>query len=97
MTASVLKKKKKDKKQKQKKRLEDNITECTGPEFAKSQRAMENREKWRKLVCEVICGAPTTPAVKGYVKVDGEGTDWFIRLIAASAQSEDSHCSYLES
>ena len=34
----------------QRKRLEDNIMECTGLEFAKSQRAVENREKWRKLV-----------------------------------------------
>ena len=34
----------------QKKRWEDNIGEWTGLEFAKSQRAMENREKWRKLV-----------------------------------------------
>ena len=34
----------------QKKRLEDNIREWTGLEFAKSQRAVENREKWRKLV-----------------------------------------------
>ena len=34
----------------QKKRWEDNITEWTGLEFTKSQRAMENREKWRKLV-----------------------------------------------
>ena len=33
------------KKGRQKKRLEDNIRECTGPEFAKSKRAMENREK----------------------------------------------------
>ena len=29
---------------------EDNIREWTGLEFAKSQRAVENREKWRKLV-----------------------------------------------
>ena len=29
---------------------EDNIREWTGLEFAKSQRAMENREKWRELV-----------------------------------------------
>ena len=36
----------------QKKRLEDSIREWTGPEFAKSQRAVENREKWRKLVVE---------------------------------------------
>ena len=26
--------------------------ECTGLEFAKSQRAVENREKWRKLVAK---------------------------------------------
>ena len=34
----------------QRKRWEDNIREWTGLEFAKSQRAVENREKWRKLV-----------------------------------------------
>ena len=34
----------------QMKRWEDNIRELTGLEFAKSQRAVENREKWRKLV-----------------------------------------------
>ena len=32
------------------KRLEDNIKEWTGLEFAKSQRAAENKEKWEKLV-----------------------------------------------
>ena len=31
----------------QRKRWEDNIREWTGLEFAKSQRAMENRGKWR--------------------------------------------------
>ena len=31
-------------------RWEDNIREWTGLEFAKSQRAVENREKWRKLI-----------------------------------------------
>ena len=31
-------------------RWEDNIREWTGLEFAKFQRAVENREKWRKLV-----------------------------------------------
>ena len=36
----------------QRKRLEDNIRECTGLEFAKSQRAVENREEWRKLVAK---------------------------------------------
>ena len=34
----------------QSKRVEDNIREWTGLEFAKSQRAVENRKKWRKLV-----------------------------------------------
>ena len=34
----------------QRKRWEDNIREWTDLEFAKSQRAVENREKWRKLV-----------------------------------------------
>ena len=33
-----------------KKRWEDNIMEWTGLEFAESQRAVENTEKWRKLV-----------------------------------------------
>ena len=34
----------------QRKRWEDNIREWTGLEFAKSKRAVENREKWRKLI-----------------------------------------------
>ena len=34
----------------QKRRWEDNIREWTSMEFAKSQRAVENREKRRKLV-----------------------------------------------
>ena len=34
----------------QRKRWEDNVREWTGLEFSKSQRAVENREKWRKLV-----------------------------------------------
>ena len=36
----------------QKKRWEDNIREWTGLDFAKSQRAVENREKWRTLVAK---------------------------------------------
>ena len=51
----------------QRKRWEDNIREWTGLEFARSQRAVENREKMEETGCEVICSAPTTPAVKGYV------------------------------
>ena len=34
----------------QRKRWEDNIREWTGLEFAKSNRTVENMEKWRKLV-----------------------------------------------
>ena len=34
----------------QKNRWEDNIKAWTGLEFAKSQRAVEDREKWRNLV-----------------------------------------------
>ena len=34
------------------KRWEDNIREWTGLEFAKSLRAVENRQKWRKLVAK---------------------------------------------
>ena len=34
----------------QRKRWEDNIREWTDLQFAKSQKAVENRDKWRKLV-----------------------------------------------
>ena len=36
----------------QRKRWEDNIREWTGLGFAKSQRAVENRGKWRKVVAK---------------------------------------------
>ena len=36
----------------ERKRWEDNIREWTGLEFAKSQRAVENRGKWRKLAAK---------------------------------------------
>ena len=36
----------------QRKRWEDNIREWTGLEFAKSQRTVKNRGKWRKLVAK---------------------------------------------
>ena len=48
----------------QRKRWEDNIRGWKGLEFGKSQRTVENRGKWRKLI-EKSCGAPTTLAVKG--------------------------------
>ena len=49
----------------QKKRLKDKIREWTGLEFGKSQRAVENKGLMEKAGCEIICGAPTTLAVKG--------------------------------
>ena len=48
----------------QRKRWEGNIREWTGLEFAKSKKAVENREKMEET-CEIICGAPTTLLVKG--------------------------------
>ena len=42
------------KRRRPKKSWEDNIREWTGLEFAKFQRAMENREKWRKLVAKYL-------------------------------------------
>ena len=49
----------------QRKRWEDNVRDWTGLEFAKSQRAVENREKMEETGCEIICGASTTLVVKG--------------------------------
>ena len=37
----------------QRKRWEDDIREWTSLEFAKSQRAVENRGEWRKLVVKL--------------------------------------------
>ena len=48
----------------QRKRWKDNIRQWTGLEFGKSQRAVENREKWRKLVAKLSVVPPTTLAVK---------------------------------
>ena len=58
----------------QKKRWEDSIREWTRLEFTKSQRAVDNRAKWRKSGCEIICGAPTTLAVKVWMSDDDEMT-----------------------
>ena len=48
----------------QRKRWEDNIREKTGLEFAKSQRAVENRVKTEGTGCKIICGAPMPLVVK---------------------------------
>ena len=45
----------------QRKRWEDNTREWTGLEFAKSQRAVENRAKWRKLAAKSSV-APQRPS-----------------------------------
>ena len=42
-----------EKTSRQRKRWEDNIREWTGLEFGKSQRAVENGGKWRKLVAKL--------------------------------------------
>ena len=47
------------------KRWEDNIREWTGLEFGKSQRAVGEQGKMEKTGCKIICGTPTTLAVKG--------------------------------
>ena len=48
----------------QRKRWEDNIREWTGLGFAKSHRAVENREKMEETGFKIICGAPTTLRLK---------------------------------
>ena len=48
----------------QRKRWEDKIREWTGLKFGKSQRAVENKDKWRKLVAKSSVVPPTTLAVK---------------------------------
>ena len=48
----------------QRKRWEDNIREWTGLEFGKSQRAVENREKWRKLFAKSSV-VPQQPSLSG--------------------------------
>ena len=45
----------------QRKKWGDNITEWTGLEFSKSQRVVENRKKWRKLVAK-LSGVPQRPS-----------------------------------
>ena len=54
-TATGKRRRGRQKKEKEKKkRWEDNIREWTGLEFAKSQWAVENREKWRKVVVKLF-------------------------------------------
>ena len=49
----------------QRKRWEDNVREWTGLEFAKSKSAVQNREKWRKLVVKSSVVPKRPPTIKG--------------------------------
>ena len=49
----------------QRKRWEDNIREWTGLEFAQVPESSGEQGKMEKTGCKIICGAPTTLAVKG--------------------------------
>ena len=48
----------------QKKRWEDSTREWTDLEFAESQRAVENREKWRKLVVKSSVAPQRPPRLR---------------------------------
>ena len=39
----------------------NNVKEWTRLEFANSQRAVENRKKWRELFAKVVSAAPNDP------------------------------------
>ena len=57
----------------QEKRWEDNVREWRNLEFAKSQRAVEKKEKWRKLVVKSSVVPQRPPRlIKGLVKVNEE-------------------------
>ena len=47
----------------QRKRWEDNIREWTGLEFLKSQRVVENREKWEKKLAAKSSVVPQRPSL----------------------------------
>ena len=59
----------------QKKRLEDSIKKWTGLEYAKSQRAVKDREKWRKLGVKSCVVPQRLPAVKREMMMIGNGPD----------------------
>ena len=59
----------------QKKRLEDSIKKWTGLEYAKSQRAVKDREKWRKLGVKSCVVPQRLPAVKPEMMMIGNGPD----------------------
>ena len=69
----------------QRKRWEDNIRKCTGLEFPKSQRAVENRGKWRELVAKSFV-VPRRPSwlrdrwLSGSLAVYGTTLFWELTL-----------------
>ena len=56
--------------------VERHIREWTGLEFAKSQKAVENG-KMEKTGCKIVCGAPTTLAVKGLMVMMNTESLWW--------------------
>ena len=60
----------------QKKRREGNIKDLTGLEFAKSQTAMKNREKWRKVVVKLSAVPQRSPRLR-------DGWRWRCKLGAS--------------
>ena len=61
----------------QKKRWENNIREWTGLEFGRSQRAVEKREKWRKLVAK----SSVVPQRPSRLRVDDDDDDELILCV----------------
>ena len=60
----------------QRKRWEENIREWTGLEFAKSQRAVEIRAKWRKLVAKASVVLQRPSRLRDRWDDDDEMVDW---------------------
>ena len=54
------------------KKWEDNIWEWTGLEFAKSQRVVKNRGKWRRLFVKSSVVSQRPPRLKGKRRSDEE-------------------------
>ena len=74
----------------QRKRREDNIREWIGLEFGKSQRAVENRGKWRKLVAKsaVVPQLPSRWRVKGLMMMifsvwNLRAITWFTNILSS--------------
>ena len=65
----------------QRKRWEDNIREWTGLEFGKSQRAVESREKWRKLVAK----SSVVPQRPSRLRIDNNDDFFSLKLVFIQA------------